>query len=137
MYSLYDYLGSEMLDDFWYDDAILFCEDILKSFDNKDWEELYNIIPKQSNLWKKRLVECLGDINSEMALLCIFILSKDNDKDIFIACIDAIKDKNIPIEYKDEIKFIVMKVKKIRKKCSVFEKIILDDFIKKMINFSC
>lgn len=89
---LNEYFNGDMSDDYWYDDALFLCEDILKEFSDDAWNELLKAIPNESIKWKIRLAECLGDIKEPYDLQCIMeMINKDNN-DLFVAWNDSLKD---------------------------------------------
>jgi len=82
----------EMLDDYWYDSALFVCEDILREFSDEEWKKLVEEIPNESVMWQKRLVECLGELKSSYELECIMKIITTDDEDLFIACIDSLRN---------------------------------------------
>lgn len=132
LYELDEYLKSDMLDDYWYDDAMFVCEDIIREFSENEWNELMQMIPKEDMQWNIRLVECLGDINNQYSIDCIAImLSEDND-DLFVYCVDSLRDMDISLLHIDDIKKIMCKAKQMLEKSTLPTKKVLGTFIEKM-----
>lgn len=77
--------------DYWYDCAILEATNILRSFDNSDWALLLNGLAFKSVFWKKRLVECLGELRVPHEIEVILSIIGTADDDLLIACIDALR----------------------------------------------
>lgn len=128
---LNDYLKSEMLDDYWYDSALLLCEDIINEFSEDEWKELFNIIPKEDIRWNIRLIECVSDINNQHSIECIFKLLSIEDDEIFIACVDALRDKDVSLIPRDIVNEIVNKSKILDEKATLPVKKVLQKFIEK------
>lgn len=84
-----------MLEDYWYDNLLFICEDIIQKFSLTEWNKLKNIIPKDDIRWNIRLVECLGDINNQHSIECILEMLNINNNDVFISCADALRDMDI------------------------------------------
>lgn len=128
---LNDYLKSDMLDDYWYDSALLICEDIIDEFSEDEWKELLNIIPKVDIRWNIRLVECISDIDNQYSLECILKLLSIEDDEIFVACVDALRDKDVTLVPRDIVNEIVNKSKILDEKATLPVKKVLEKFIDK------
>jgi hypothetical protein len=128
--NLNEYLKNEMSDDYWYDSALFVCEDILKGFSDDEWKELLKTIPSESVEWKKRLVKCLGSLNSPHEIDCIIMMLSTENEDLFIACIDSLRNIDISPLQDDVKKSIVKRVEDlIRENSSPPVKKILKDFL--------
>lgn len=127
-----EYLKSDMLDDYWYDDAMLICENIIRGFSKGEWNELMQMIPKEDMQWNIRLVECLGDINNQYSIDCIAImLSTDND-DLFVYCVDYLRDMDVSLLHIDDVKKIMCKAKQMLEKSALPTQKVLGTFIEKV-----
>lgn len=77
--------------DYWYDCAILEASDILRRFDKGDWARLLKELKNKDVFWKKRLVECLGDLHVAYELEVILHIINTSDADLLVSCIDALR----------------------------------------------
>ena len=75
--------------DYWYDCAILEATEILKEFNNNDWELLLTQLKLKPIFWQKRLVECLGDLHNSHELEVLLNIINTNNEDLFISCVDT------------------------------------------------
>lgn len=100
------YLDGEMSDDYWYDEAISICEDILKQFSKAEWNELLELIPSNDNVWNLRLVECLGNINQPYDLSCILKMINTDNYDVFTVCIDSLREVDLSLIPQNEKELI-------------------------------
>jgi hypothetical protein len=50
-----------------------------------------NELKSKDNFWKKRLVECLGDLHVAYELEVILRVIDTSDEDLFISCIDSLR----------------------------------------------
>ncbi len=81
--------------DYWYDCAILESTEILKQFDNNDWDLLLKQLNSKPVFWQKRLVECLDDLHNPYELEIILDLINTDDDDLFITCVDSLRFLNL------------------------------------------
>jgi len=88
---IFDFALSRDPGDYWYDCVILEASDILRKFDKGDWELLLKELKNKDNFWKKRLVECLGDLHVAYEFEVILRIINTGDEDLFISCIDALR----------------------------------------------
>ena len=113
MDELLTYLMDEMSVDYWYDEAILICTDILCVFSKNDWNLLAEKIPSFSDETNVRLAETLADLKTDDALACYKQLAQVNSVSVSFACIDALRTyKDILTDY-EFIEFLVQKAKTI------------------------
>lgn len=77
--------------DYWYDCAVLEASDILRRFDKGDWARLLKELKNKDVFWKKRLVECLGDLHVAYELEVILRIINTSDEDLLVSCIDALR----------------------------------------------
>lgn len=92
-----EYLNGDMSEDYWYDDALFICEDILKGFSEVKWEELLKVIPNENIRWKVRLAECVGNVGSSYEIQCILKMIDTDDEDLFVACVDTLRSMDMSI----------------------------------------
>lgn len=129
-----EYLKSDMLDDYWYDDALFICEDIIRKFSDEEWRKLKDMLPKEDMCWNIRLVECLGDINNQYAAECIVKLLNTDNVDLFIACVDSLRDKDMSLFNINDLQGIACKVKALIGQSSLPVRKVLQSFIEKTEN---
>ena len=128
------YLKSDMLEDYWYDSTLFICEDIIQKFSSTEWDKLENMIPKEDICWNIRLAECLGDINNQYAIECILKMLNTGNDNVFIACIDALRDMDMLFLGKDKVKQFKEKAEILLQESTLPVQKILEVFIKKADN---
>lgn len=133
MDELLTYLIDEMSIDYWYDDAIFICMDILYSFSEKDWGLLMVKIPYLPDTANVRLAEALSDLKINNALNCYKQLLRTNKTSVCFACIDAIRSYKEIIEDYTFVRLLLKKANEILSKISPTERLIVNDFVQ---NFS-
>lgn len=129
---LNEYLKSNMLDDYWYDDALFVCEDIIREFSDVEWNELMQMIPKEDMQWNIRLAECLGDIDNPHAIDCITVMLNMDDDDLFVYCADSLIDMDISLFHIDDVKKIRSKAKQMLENSTVLTKSMLETLMEKI-----
>lgn len=77
--------------DYWYDCGILEATDVLREFDEKDWGLLLDDLEDKGVFWKKRLVECLGDLKIFCEIEIILRVISTDDEDLQICCFDTLR----------------------------------------------
>ena len=58
------------------------CEYLLK-FKQEDWEKLLKDLPSKSTMWKKRFIDCLGDVENKNELKALLIMANTDDLELF------------------------------------------------------
>jgi hypothetical protein len=65
----------------------LICDattEILETFTNEDWEQLYEELPNKSIIWKKRFYDCLPDIaENDNQIKSLLFLTNTDDPELF------------------------------------------------------
>lgn len=130
---LSEYLNGDMSDDYWYDDALFICEDILKEFSDKEWNELLSVIPNETVTWRIRLAECLGDIHSPFELQCIMKMINSENNDLLVACVDSLRDMDISLLKETDKIEIMNQVKSLMEESSPPIKKVFEIFLKKCL----
>lgn len=126
------YLRGNTSDDYWYDNALFICEEILIEFSDNDWESLMKILPLEDDQWKIKLAECLGNIHNNYEVKCLLELIETTNNDLFIACVDSLRNIDLSSINNSEKKVIIDKVNYIKENNSSSPvKKILEDFLKK------
>lgn len=118
--------------DYWYDCAILEATTILESFSDSDWMLLLNKLEGKSVFWKKRLVECLGDLNNQHEISVIFSVLDTDDEDLIIAGVDALRLLNLSTLDEQRKENLSLKAGFLLKKTSGPARKILEDFRSKL-----
>lgn len=94
--SIADFSSERNPGDFWYDCAILEAIDILRAFDENDWARLSSQLEFKDVFWKKRLVECLGEVHVSQELNVILsVIGTCDDEDLQVASIDVLRSFNL------------------------------------------
>lgn len=125
------YLKGNMSEDYWYDDALFICEEILGGFSKYDWEVLLKSMSNETNEWKKRLVECLGDIHNSYELKVILELINTDNEELMIACIDSLRSVDLSKLDKSIKKQLQGKINKLLIIATPPVKKVLEDFLQK------
>lgn len=123
--------GNNMSDDYWYDEALTICMDILKEFSDVEWIELLNKIPNANVVWKIRLAECLDDICSPYDLQCIIKMINTNNNDLFVACVDALRCMDISYLKETDKNEIINQINLLMEDSSPPVKKVLESFLEK------
>jgi len=130
---LNEYLNADMLDDYWYDDALFICQDILKEFSDDSWMELLKAISNESERWRIRLAECMGDNQSPYEFQCIMKMIHIDNNDLFLACIDALRGMDLSFLQAVDKEEIKNQVKLLMEESSPPAKKVFQDFLEKCV----
>lgn len=129
---IFDFSHESEPGDYWYDCAILEATEILKQFSQKDWDLLLKLLNFQPLFWRKRLVECLGDLRNQYELKVILSIICTDNEDLFITCIDALRGLDLSV-LNSEKKQLLQRTQGILKATnSLLSKQILTEFIYKI-----
>ena len=120
--------------DYWYDCAILEAADILRGFGKNDWELLLKQLEFKSIFWKKRLVECLGELNVSQELEIILSVINTSDEDLLVACIDALRLLDLSKLGERKKEELSLRVACLLTEASPPMKRVLESFIEKLKN---
>lgn len=129
---LSDFINESEPSDYWYDCAILDATDILKKFNHRDWVLLLDQLNSKSLFWKKRLVECLGDLNNLYELDVLLNIINIDDEDLFISCVDSLRLLNLSHIDKAKKEQLLSKIDILLPSVSLPIKCVLEDFVKKI-----
>lgn len=133
-----DYLTSfakmPEINDSWYDDGCIIATEMLQEFTDNDWRKLSDNILSKSIMWQTLYAYCVdSDINDEVVIKTLILLSEIDNDELFVTCIDSLRcianSNNIGIISND--KSLIQKVEKIAPKCGVATKKIVEEFIEK------
>ena len=130
MDELLEYLNGEMSSDYWYDEALSICIEILDSFTNKERKQLISMISDANHIFCVRLAECLQEVAWDFAIECYAELLNCENTEVIIACIDSMRGRKDIKDSKSLITAAMGKIKEIYQGSSAIEKIVLDEFIK-------
>lgn len=119
--------------DYWYDCAILEATEILKEFNNNDWELLLTQLKLKPIFWQKRLVECLGDLHNSHELEVLLNIINTNNEDLFISCIDTLRLLNLSNLDNSKKEQLLSKIDILLQNASSPVKRVLEEFIKKLV----
>ena len=98
-------------EDYWYDVSLFLCQELINNFSDIEWRQLSEKVSDYSESNKIRIVECLADVDNENSRDIILQLSKTESRDLFIVCIDSLRDMNLSSLSCDDKKFLVEKIK--------------------------
>ena len=74
--------------------SIAVCEasaDILSAFKDEDWERLFRALPEKSVLWKKRLVDCVDDLDPNK-LKALIMAADTPDEDLLCYAVGMLNE---------------------------------------------
>lgn len=97
--------------DYWYDDGFCYAQSILSEFSDDDWKKLSDIILLKNLEYQKKLVYCLDSENEIHELEIIEKLLSVDDEELFIMCVDSLRDFNNLGEWIKRNPFIIDTVK--------------------------
>lgn len=117
-------------DDYWYDDSLFSCQELINKLSDAEWHSFSEKTDSYPKKCKLRIVECLADIQSKDSISLILKLSNTENRDIFIACIDSLRDMDMSDVSDAEKDNLLKKVNKFSADASSPEKIIFQAFCK-------
>lgn len=130
MDELLTYLSDDTSVDYWYDDAILICIEILESFSDKEWIDLMTALPSLNESASVKLAESLGEIKNKNALACFKCLLKSDSVSVCFACIDALRSYKDLLVDEAFVNVALDTAKSIVSVVSPMKSLIVKDFIR-------
>ncbi|WP_040214215.1 hypothetical protein [Clostridium polynesiense] len=132
---LNEYLSGQFSMDYWFDEGVIIATDMLRKFNESDWKKLLDDILVKPIDWQIRFAYCAdNDINDEVLIKCLILLSSIDNDELFETCIDSLRvlanEENIGIISNE--KTIIEQVKKALPRCGVATRKIFEDFIGKI-----
>lgn len=114
--------------DYWYDEGFRHAREILADFSDDDWKSLYAIILSRSTDYQKKLIYCFDGTDEAHEIKIIEKLLSVNDDELFIMCIDSLRNFSI-----DSLrnKRLLDKVKAKAGVSDGLSGIVIDEFFKK------
>ena len=122
-------INDNSCDDYWYDVALDECQEMLGSFSDEEWEELSEKIGDYSEKAQIRCVECLSDIDNRNSLSMILRLSDTQDRELFVTCVDSLRNMDLSSLSQSEKEHLLKRVKEYSADASKLEKIVLKAFM--------
>ena len=124
-----DFEAEDFAGDYWYDEGVLIAVDLLKKFDDSDWNLLKQTLPERSNGWKCRLAYCLGEPDDPRHFEILLALVDTDDTELFVTAVDALrcfKNDHATILNNDQIN---RKIENLLPEAGIAMKGILQDFL--------
>lgn len=127
-----EFSKEESSDDYWYDVGAIYANQLINNFNADDWLKLMEHIDEKNDMWKKRLVYCLGDRERSADIDVVLKIIDTEDDELFVMCIDALKEmitennKDKILSYKN-----INKALELIPKSGIATKGILENFVKK------
>ena len=118
--------------DYWYDDRLFYYQEMLNSFSDDEWEELSEKISDYSEEAQMRCVECLSDIDDRKSLSIILKASKTKNRELFVTCVDSLRNMDISSLSHDEKEHLAQRVKEFSAEASSLESMVLKAFLNAM-----
>ena len=115
--------------DYWYDDRLFYYQDMLDSFSDEEWKKLYERIGDYSEEAQMRCVECLSAIDNRNSLSMILILSDTQDRELFVTCVDSLRNMDLSSLSQSEKERLVQRVKEFSADASKLEIIVFKAFL--------
>lgn len=130
-----EYLSDFFTEDYWYDEGFEIAREMLDEFDDNDWEKLSNNILSKSIAWQIKFAYCVDkNINDEVIIKSLILLSSIDNDELFQTCIDSLRcivnSNNINLILNDSV--VIQKVQKILPKCGVATRKVFEDFLIKL-----
>ena len=122
-------INDNSCDDYWYDDGLFYYQEMLDGFSDEEWKELSEKIgdfPKDAQM---RCVECLSDIDNKNGLLLILRLSATHNRELFVTCVDSLRNMDLSSLSQSEKERLLQRVKDFSADASKLEKIVLKAFM--------
>jgi hypothetical protein len=116
-------------DDYWYDDRLFYYQEMLSSFSDEEWEALSEVIGDHSEEAQMRCIECLSDVDERKSLAIILKVSNTKNRELFVTCIDALRNMDISSLSHSEKEYLVQRVKEYSADASSIEKIVFKAFL--------
>ena len=122
-------INDNSCDDYWYDDGLFYYQEMLDGFSDEEWEELSEKIDDYSEKAQMRCVECLSDIDNKNGLLLILRLSATHNRELFVTCVDSLRNMDLSSLSQSEKERLLQRVKDFSADASKLEKIVLKAFM--------
>ncbi|RIX60098.1 hypothetical protein D3P08_00450 [Paenibacillus nanensis] len=132
-----EYLSGYFTEDYWYDEGFSIAREILERFNNIDWEKLQENILSKPIDWQIRYAYCVdSDINDEVIIQSLILLSSIDDNELFTTCVDSLRVMVNPNNKANvsSNKPIMERIEKMLPECGAATKKVLEDFIRKIQN---
>ena len=122
-------INDNSCDDYWYDDGLFYYQEMLDGFSDEEWKELSEKIDDYSEKAQMRCVECLSDIDNKNGLLLILKLSATHNRELFVTCVDSLRNMDLSSLSQSEKERLLQRVKDFSADASKLEKIVLKAFM--------
>ena len=129
---LNNYLNSPLNDDYWYDELVIICNDILLDFSTSEWESLLDILPTKSYQWQKKLCEALAGIDSQFSVRCILKIASSCDTNLFVTCMDTLRDLDTGSISEKQKQFLVDRIEREISQLQGIDEIVLKNVLEKI-----
>lgn len=117
-------------EDYWYDEGLYYYQDMLDDFTDEEWEELSEKVDYYDDEAQMRCVECLSGTDNRNSLAIILRLSDTNNRELFVTCVDSMRDMDISSLSDSEKEHLAQRVKEFSPEASSLESIVLNAFLK-------
>jgi lin0188 protein len=119
-------------EDYWYDVALFEAMEMVNKFDKDDWDKIAQNISLKSKVWKIRMLESFGSIDSlERIIIASSIFEGSSDDELLMAAIDYLR--NISFEISSILNEDILQKLNALKDKSKINKGIIDKFILRAI----
>lgn len=122
-------INDNSCDDYWYDDGLFYYQEMLDGFSDEEWEELSEKINDYSEKAQMRCVECLSAIDNRNSLSMILRLSDTNNRELFVTCVDSLRNIDLSSLSQSEKERLLQRVKDFSADASKLERIVLKAFM--------
>jgi replicative DNA helicase len=114
-------INDDTSDDYWYDVALFLCQKMINSFSDEEWEQLSERINDYSEKVQMRCAECLSDSENKNSLSMILKLSDTQNRELFVTCVDSLRDMDTSSLLQSEKENLLQRVKEYSADASSFE----------------
>jgi hypothetical protein len=129
-----DFLDEDSSPDFWYDVASAQAYAILRNFSENDWARMIKELDSRPLEFKKKLAYCLNDSSNSCELEVLLILVDTNDDELFVTCVDSLRDFINPNSKKviKKKEILISKIDKRKETTDNMIKTVYADFLRKL-----
>lgn len=116
---------------YFYDKGFEDIEEIIEQFNADDWEKLFKEIDNKSDLWKERLVYCLGDRENQNQIKLLEKLLKTKDDKLFLQIINTLRT-SFDVNSIGNTEEIIKKIELLIPEANKFDAAAFSDYIEKV-----
>ena len=116
-------------DDYWYDEGLIWYQEMADGFSDEEWAELSERIGGYPANAQMRCAECLSGSDNRNSLFVILRISKTYDRELFVTCVDSLRNMDLSSLSHNEMARISHKIKEYLADASSLEKTVFKAFL--------